>query len=138
MASLILFMLMTTNKALALLSEIVAEEESSNVDDFMNMEVEPPAVDVNISQIVLIHFRLWNSLPILNEDLGFYMKPKSTIWFSRPRSRLGLAFLNDQVGFVFSQKFFGPAYSPEKHQLLLSNVCSGAGSLCTIQIKSWK
>ena len=33
--------------------------------------------------VTLHHFRLYNALSILDGDLGFGMKPRSTTWFSR-------------------------------------------------------
>jgi len=83
-ACFLLLMMLKTNRILVDFSKGFVEEEAaqdrllpSSFDDnkAWNMEIH--------TQAALHDFRLWSSHLLLDEDLGYWVKPRSTTWFSQ-------------------------------------------------------
>lgn len=84
MASMILLLMFHSHQALCVLQEAAMEEESVEVS-FPSMPLEnsaQPNMDA-ITSSALQQWRIWNTLALIDEDLGFWVKPRSTAWFTR-------------------------------------------------------
>lgn len=84
MATVMLVLLLNTHRALSMITSDCSDDETSPDRDMtlINMETGSSAVDA-MTRATLMHYRLWNTIPFFDEDLGFWVKPRSTTWFSR-------------------------------------------------------
>jgi len=84
MVTVMVVLLLNTNRALSLSATEGSEDEILLDQDMMmmNMEIGSKGMDA-MTCTTLMHYYLWNTLPFLNEELGFWVKLSSTTWFSR-------------------------------------------------------
>ena len=84
MASLILLLLLQTHRALDETIVDVLEDDNSTVVVPFPKNLQRPLLDeVAMSRVVLQQFRLWTSVLVFDEELGFWVKPRSTTWFTK-------------------------------------------------------
>ena len=83
--SLLLLLLLKTHRELSLLAEEPEEDLTAEEDDILPIQcLDSSSVDMDIAtHVVLQHWRLWAGLSALDEDLGFWVKPRSTTWFTK-------------------------------------------------------
>ena len=83
--SLLLLLLLKMHYELSLLSKEPEEDLTAEQDDSLPIQcLDSSTVDMDIAtHAVLQHWRLWAGLSALDEDLGFWMKPRSTTWFTK-------------------------------------------------------
>lgn len=82
--ALILLMLFNTNRALCAVGEAAMDDDTAE-DSFPSIAMDSNAsrhMDL-ITTTALNQWRLFNTLALVDEDLGFWVKPKSTTWFTR-------------------------------------------------------
>lgn len=85
MASLILLVILNSHRIVCLLEESFFEGQHNyfNVANALSAKGSS-RMPVNIAaQATLQHFRLFSTLASIDEDLGFWVKPQSTTWFTR-------------------------------------------------------
>lgn len=58
------------------------DEVAENMSDSLCFQLQPMEVD-NVTEAVMQQWHLWSDMSFLDEDLGFWIKPQSTTWFSR-------------------------------------------------------
>lgn len=81
-ASTVLLLLLSGNRT-------VDFSGSPDADDGTDNEAEAeasegPCLDMDTAARAALHtFRLYNVFSVLDEDLGYWVKPRSTTWFSR-------------------------------------------------------
>lgn len=82
--SLLLLLLMETHQRLldSALPEIAAQvpPDFTVVNSFTNFAADNVE---DLSMVALHHFRIWSTMNFLDEDMGYWVKPRSTTWFSR-------------------------------------------------------
>lgn len=84
MASLILLLTLNCHRSLSLAVAPDVAQDDEPEDTLMYDVAGPQAHDyVSVAEAVFNHFRLWSNLSVVDEDLGFWVKPRSTVWFSR-------------------------------------------------------
>lgn len=80
-----LILLLLLNAANVVAANVVADEDCS-ADDLLEDHslLDSQTMDMDgVTHAVLQHWQLWNSLTVLDDDLGNWVKPRSTTWFSR-------------------------------------------------------
>lgn len=83
-ASGLLLLLMCSNRALLAVNHDDAEDEYMMDVRLMREYAHLPPAEANSNAVAALHsFRLWTSLQFLGDNLGFWVKPRSTTWFSR-------------------------------------------------------
>jgi len=90
----------------------------------------------------LIHYRLWNVLPFFDEELGFWVKPRFTTWFSRfllheynDSHWVQLFRLTEEVYILFSDASI--TYDSEGHEVSTCHSYINAIGLHFVQAQSW-
>lgn len=82
--SLILQLLLDVNQSLQLISNGLVDEDCSADDCLEGLDFDSQTSTMDIVTHAAVHqWRLWNSLTVLDNDLGYWVKPRSTTWFSR-------------------------------------------------------
>ena len=83
MACVILFMLLNVNRSLILSSAYDYQEKSSDESDTNPMQWDSTTTAMDAATQTCLHqFCFLNSFSAVDEDLGFWVKPRSTTWFS--------------------------------------------------------
>ena len=80
----LLLLLLTVHRKLSEAAVALAADESSaeDVEDFLTSGCTASGLDA-ATTAALQHFYLFSTLVALDDDLGFWVKPRSTTWFSR-------------------------------------------------------
>jgi len=82
-AFIVLFLLLTSNRALDLSSYNIFEDDMDNFLQRIQEADLTPILDTNVVTSVALHnFRLCNVFNLFDANLGYWMKPRSTTWFS--------------------------------------------------------
>jgi hypothetical protein len=82
--STLLLLFLTTNQALDLPTCRETEEDAEEHFSVIQSESFHACYDVNVVTRAALHnFRLYNISTLFDDDLDFWMKPRSTTWFSR-------------------------------------------------------
>jgi len=84
MASTVLLLLMSMNKTVDVYVPTDTDEDTDNESQMVTEALEPPCFDMDTLAGAALHtFRLCNVFSFLDEDMGYWVKPRSTTWFSR-------------------------------------------------------
>jgi len=84
LGSALLLLLMRSNSALAVVTADEEDEEYFSEFNRIRQGRDTPSVNANlVTSAALNSFRLCTSVHVLGDDLGFWVKPRSTTWFSR-------------------------------------------------------
>jgi hypothetical protein len=79
-----LLLLLSANRALDLPASLESNEEASTLVTASAYDSFQPSFDVDVVTHATLHnFRICNIFSLLDDDLGFWVKPRSTTWFSR-------------------------------------------------------
>ena len=83
-SSTILLLLLSSNRALDFSSSIDSEDDTDGESEMATEASDQHSFDTEALTGAVIHtFRLCNVFSLLDEDLGYWVKPRSTAWFSR-------------------------------------------------------
>ena len=83
-ASTVLLLLLSANRALDVPCLRESDDDNDNSVLSMTGPCAEPSFDVDILTRAALHsFRLCNVCSLLGDDLGYWVKPRSTAWFSR-------------------------------------------------------
>lgn len=83
LASNILLLLLNAHHTLSLLREVYEnEDESDDEMAIVHIAAELSTAAHAVAMTALRHYRIFTVLAGLEEDLGFWVKPRSTTWFA--------------------------------------------------------
>jgi hypothetical protein len=83
-SSTLLFLLLSANRTLDLPTSLGSDEEAGTLVTASAYDPFQPSFDVDVVTRAALHnFRICNIFFLLDDDLGFWVKPRSTTWFSR-------------------------------------------------------
>jgi hypothetical protein len=83
-SSTLLFLLLSANRTLDLPTSLGSDEEAGTLVTASAYDPFQPSFDVDVVTRAALHnFRICNIFSLLDDDLGFWVKPQSTTWFSR-------------------------------------------------------
>ena len=83
-ASTLLLLLLSANRALDIQDSVDTEEDNSNPFHSISAVADQSSMDIETVTSTAFHnFRLCNVFSLLGDDLGYWVKPRSTAWFSQ-------------------------------------------------------